>query len=41
MQALSDKPGSGADIDALFHSAEATIRMWEACEAAAPGIPEP
>jgi microsomal dipeptidase-like Zn-dependent dipeptidase len=40
-QALSDRPGSGEAVKALFHSAGDTIRMWEACEAAAPGIPAP
>ncbi len=40
-QALSNKPNSGAAVQALFHSAEDTIRMWEACEAAAPGVPVP
>ena len=38
---LSDRPGSGEAVKALFHSAGDTIRMWEACEAAAPGIPAP
>jgi microsomal dipeptidase-like Zn-dependent dipeptidase len=41
MQALSDKPDSGAAVNALFHSAEDTIRMWEACEAAAPSVDVP
>ncbi len=41
MQALSDKPNSGAAVKALFHSAEDTIRMWEACEAAAPNVDVP
>jgi hypothetical protein len=40
-QALSDKPDSGAAVKALFHSAEDTIRMWEACEAAAPNVDVP
>ena len=40
-QALADKPDSGAAVKALFHSAEDTIRMWEACEAAAPNVDVP
>jgi microsomal dipeptidase-like Zn-dependent dipeptidase len=40
-QALADKPDSGGAVKALFHSAEDTIRMWEACEAAAPGVDVP
>jgi microsomal dipeptidase-like Zn-dependent dipeptidase len=40
-QAVSDKPDSGPAVRALFHSAEDTIRMWEACEAAAPNVDVP
>jgi len=35
------QPDSGAAVKALFHSAEDTIRMWEACEAAAPNVDVP
>jgi hypothetical protein len=36
-----DSNPEGPAVKALFHSAEDTIRMWEACEAAAPNVDVP
>ncbi|MGC4042276.1 MAG: membrane dipeptidase [Armatimonas sp.] len=38
MQAVSQKPGSGPAMTALFRSANDVVEMWEKCEAAAKDV---
>jgi microsomal dipeptidase-like Zn-dependent dipeptidase len=39
IESLDTMNGGPAAVDKLYSSAEATLRMWEACEALAPTIP--
>jgi microsomal dipeptidase-like Zn-dependent dipeptidase len=38
IQAVSQKPGSEAALQALFRSANDVVEMWEKCEATAPSV---